>query len=83
MASMRWFSFAILAVIALVLQTTVVPRMGIQFTRPDLVQSIRPDLVFILAVHYALWGPWPDAAIGAWILGFIASLQSGQGPHRA
>ena len=65
---MRWFSFAILAVIALVLQTTVVPRMEIQL--------IRPDLVFILAVHYALWGPWPDAAIAAWILGFIASLQS-------
>lgn len=65
---MRWFSFAILAVVTLVLQTAVVPRLEIQ--------SVRPDLVFILAVHYALWGPWPQAAIAGWILGLLAGLQS-------
>ena len=65
---MRWSSFAILAVVALVLQTSAIPKMEIQ--------SVRPDLMFILAVHYALWGPWPDAAIAAWVLGLVAGTQS-------
>jgi rod shape-determining protein MreD len=65
---MKWASFAILAGLAVVVQTAAVPRVEIQ--------SVRPDIMFILAAHYALWGPWPDAAIAAWILGLAADLQS-------
>ena len=65
---MRWLPFGILAVLALVFQTTVVPMMA--------VESIWPDWMFVLAVHYALWGPWPDAAIAAWLLGLIVGLQT-------
>lgn len=65
---MKWISFAILAGVAIVLQTAVTPFIEIQ--------SIRPDLMFILAVHYALWGPWPEAAIAGWLLGLLADMQS-------
>lgn len=65
---MKWISFAILAGLAIVLQTSATPFLEIQ--------SIRPDLMFILAVHYALWGPWPEAALAAWMLGLLADLQS-------
>jgi hypothetical protein len=67
---MRWLPFVILAVLALVLQTTVVQWMAI------FGKSIWPNCMFILAVHYALWGTWPDAAIAAWILGFAVDLQT-------
>ncbi len=65
---LRWLSFSILAAVTLVLQTAAIPRLEIQ--------SVRPDLMFILAVHYALWGPWPDAAIAAWVLGLLTGLES-------
>jgi rod shape-determining protein MreD len=65
---MKWISFAILAGVTVVLQTSATPFVEIQ--------SVRPDLMFILAVHYALWGPWPEAAMAAWILGLVADLQS-------
>jgi rod shape-determining protein MreD len=65
---MKWLSFAILAVLTVVLQTTVVQKMAIQ--------SIWPDWMFVLAAYYALWGPWPEAAIAAWILGLLVDLQS-------
>src|SRR5690606_6372078 len=35
---------------------------------------IGPDWMLILAVYYALWGPWPEAAIAGWILGLIVDL---------
>jgi rod shape-determining protein MreD len=65
---MKWTAFAILAVVTLVLQTTVIPAMAIH--------SIRPDWMLILAVHYALWGPLQNAAIAAWILGLLVGLES-------
>ncbi|MBI4580564.1 MAG: rod shape-determining protein MreD [Planctomycetes bacterium] len=65
---MRWSSFAILTASAIVLQTSATPLIQIQ--------SVRPDLMLVLAVHYALWGPWPDAAIAAWIIGLATDLQS-------
>jgi len=65
---MKWLPFAILAVIAIVCQTTVVQAMA--------VRSVWPEWTFILAVHYALWGAWPDAAIAAWLLGLIVDLQT-------
>lgn len=68
MSDMKWFPFAMLTAVAIVLQTAVVPRLDIQ--------SVYPDLMFILAVHYALWGPWPDAAIAAWVLGLVTEMHS-------
>lgn len=65
---MKWRPFIILAVLTLICQTTIVPVMAIY--------SVWPNWMFILAVHYALWGPWPDAAIGAWVLGFGVDLQT-------
>lgn len=65
---MRWLPFSILAAITIVLQTTIVPAMAIA--------SARPDWMLILAVHYALWGRWPEAAIAAWILGLLVDLQT-------
>jgi rod shape-determining protein MreD len=65
---MRWVPFAILALVTIVFQTTIVPMTA--------VRSVWPEWTFILAVHYALWGPWPDAAIAAWLLGLLVDLQS-------
>ena len=56
---MKWISFAILAVLTSVLQTTLVAHTLA-------IGEIRPDWMFILAVHYALHGKWPDVAIAAW-----------------
>ncbi len=68
---MRWVSFIILACIGIVLQTTVVHRLAIS--------QVAPDLMFIIAVHYALHAVSPDAMIAAWILGFMTDLY---GPGR-
>jgi rod shape-determining protein MreD len=65
---MKWLQFVILAVIAVVCQTTVVEAMAIH--------GIRPNWVFILAVHYALWAPWPEAAIAGWLLGLTLDMTS-------
>lgn len=66
---MKWLPFAILAVVGIVCQTTLVPLMRIR-------GDIGPDWMFILAVYYALWGPWPEAAVAAWILGVVTDLHS-------
>ena len=55
---MKWLPFGILACITIICQTTFVPSMAIH--------HIWPDWMFVLDVHYALWGPWPEAAIAAW-----------------
>lgn len=65
---MRWLAFGILAVLFVVCQTTFVPRLEVAGTWPN--------WTFILAVHYALWGAWPEAAIAAWILGLAVDLQT-------
>jgi len=68
---MKWRPFIILAIVTLVFQTTIVQAMAIR--------SVWPNWMFVLAVHYALWGPWPDAAIGAWLLGLMVDLQTAGG----
>ncbi|HSW46916.1 MAG TPA: rod shape-determining protein MreD, partial [Phycisphaerae bacterium] len=65
---MKWAAFLILAVITLIGQTTIAQVIAIH--------SIRPNWMLVLAVHYALWGPWPEAAIGAWFLGLAVDLAS-------
>ncbi len=63
---MRWIAFLILAGVTIVLQTTIVYRL-------ELSQGA-PDLMFIVAMLYALHAPSPDAMIAAWVLGFITDL---------
>ncbi len=63
---MRWLSFAVLAWVAIVLQTTLVPRLPFG--------NIRPDLLYIIAVHYSLHAVSPDAMIAAWLLGFTMDI---------
>jgi len=65
---MRWMPFAIVAIMILICQTTIVQVMAIQ--------SVRPNWMFVLAIYYALWGAWPDAAIAAWLLGLAVDLTS-------
>ncbi|MBN1345248.1 MAG: rod shape-determining protein MreD [Phycisphaerae bacterium] len=68
---MRWLPFIILACIGIVLQTTVIYRVELSHGSPD--------LMFIIAVHYALHAVSPDAMIAAWVLGFLTDLY---GPGR-
>lgn len=68
---MRWAVFAILAGLCLVLQTSLAPHLT--------VLGVRPDWMFVLAVFYAMLGPWPDACIAAWILGLLVDLASANG----
>ncbi len=68
---MRWVTFAILAGLCLVLQTALAPHLAIG--------EIRPDWLFVLAVFYAVMGPWPDACLGAWVLGLLIDLESVNG----
>ena len=65
---MKWFPFAILALVFLLCQTTLAPYLRIG--------TIQPEWTFVLVVHYALWGVWPDAAIAAWLLGLGVDLWS-------
>jgi rod shape-determining protein MreD len=65
---MRWLTFGILAGMCLVLQTGLAPHLALA--------GIRPDWMFVLAVFYAMLGPWPDACIAAWILGLLVDLES-------
>jgi len=65
---MKWLPFGILACITIICQTTFVRGMAIN--------RICADWMFILAVHYALWGPRSDAAIAAWLLGLMVDLSS-------
>ncbi len=65
---MRWLPLVILAAVTLMLQTALVPAIAIE--------HIAPDWMFILAVHYALWGRWPDAAIAGWFIGLLVDLAS-------
>lgn len=71
---MRWFPFVILALVGIVCQTTVVPYLRLP--------GLGPDVMFILAVYYSLWGPWPDAALAALTLGFIVDLETNSSPGR-
>ncbi len=65
---MRWGPFIILALATIVLQTSVLARFPLF--------GAFPDLMFVLAVHYAMWATWPEAGLAAWILGFILGAES-------
>jgi rod shape-determining protein MreD len=63
---MRWIAFIILACLLIVLQTTVAPFIA--------VHSIRPDLMVLAAVYYALMARRRDALLACWCLGFAVDL---------
>jgi rod shape-determining protein MreD len=63
---MRWIAFVILLYVVTVLQTTVAPFIA--------VHTIRPDLMVIMAVHYALLVRTSDALIACWCIGIAIDL---------
>jgi len=65
---MRWLTFAIIAVIALTLQSTAAPRLELC--------GARPDGLVVVVVFFALHGRMPEAAVGAWIIGACADLMT-------
>jgi rod shape-determining protein MreD len=65
---MRWISFVILLLFVTVLQASVAPFVA--------VHTIRPDLMIILAVHYALAARGSDAVLAAYFIGLAIDLTS-------
>ena len=65
---MHWIAFAILLYVVTVLQSSGTPLIA--------VRSIQPDLLVIMAVHYALLARPLDAMIACWFIGFAIDLAS-------
>ncbi|HPF38240.1 MAG TPA: rod shape-determining protein MreD [Phycisphaerae bacterium] len=65
---MRWIPFIILLYVGAVVQTTIAPVVEIR--------TIRPDLLMILAVYYALHAQRYDALLACWCVGFLIDLTS-------
>lgn len=63
---MRWVFFAVMLLIAVVLQTTVVPLIAIQ--------GIRPDLPALFAMHILLAAQPIDAMLGLALIGLAVDL---------
>jgi rod shape-determining protein MreD len=63
---MYWVAFAILLYVVAVLQTAVVPFFA--------VHGVRPDLMVIVAVHYALSARAADALLTCWTIGLVTDL---------
>ena len=67
---MRWFSFAIVVLVALLLQVAVCRVFGMG------PQDIIPDLLLLVGVVLAFRGRPNEALLGCWILGLIKDLSS-------
>ena len=67
---MRWFRFAVLVLVAAILQTTFVDMVWI------LNANIKPDLLLILLVFFAVRCEPTDAVIASFAIGFAADLAS-------
>ncbi|MBN2563254.1 MAG: rod shape-determining protein MreD [Phycisphaerae bacterium] len=65
---MHWIAFVILLLVVTVLQESVAPFIA--------VHTIRPDLMVILAVHYALAARTYDALLACWFIGLVIDLTS-------
>jgi rod shape-determining protein MreD len=66
---MRWLRFAVLVLVASLLQTSLV---GVIAIRSD----IRPDLLLILLVFFALRSSSTDAIVASFAIGFVADLSN-------
>ena len=67
---MRWFRFAVLVLVASLLQTGLVGALAI--LRAD----FKPDLLLILLVFFALRSNSTDAIIASFAIGFAADLSN-------
>lgn len=67
---MRWLRFAVLVLVAAILQTTFVDMIWI------LNANIKPDLLLILLVFFAVRCDPTDAVIASFAIGFAADLAS-------
>ena len=67
---MRWFRFAVLIVVATILQTSFLGVVWI--ISPD----IKPDLLLILLVFFAVHCESNDAVVASFVIGFAADLAS-------
>jgi rod shape-determining protein MreD len=67
---MRWFRFAALILVASILQTGPVGILAL--ARPD----IKPDLLLILLVFFAIRCNSTDAILASFALGFVADLSN-------
>jgi len=67
---MRWVRFAVLVILASVLQTGLMGAMAV--LRP----AIKPDLMLILMVFFATRCRSTDAVIASFTIGFVADLIS-------
>jgi len=65
---MHWIYFAILLYVTAVLQTTLVPVVAIH--------DVRPDLMVLVAVFYALNAKTYDGLLMCWIVGLVIDLTS-------
>jgi rod shape-determining protein MreD len=69
---MRWFRFAVLVLAASILQTGLIRVLALPPSRPD----IKPDLLLILLVFFALRAGPTSAIIASFALGFAADLSN-------
>jgi rod shape-determining protein MreD len=67
---MRWFRFAVLVLVAAILQTAFVDMIWI------LDANIKPDLLLILLVFFAVRCQPTDAVLASFVIGFAADLAS-------
>jgi rod shape-determining protein MreD len=67
---MRWFRFAVLVIAASILQTSLVDLLAVR--DPE----VKPDLLLILLVFFALRAEPTDAVIASFSIGFVADLIS-------
>ncbi|MFH1419068.1 MAG: rod shape-determining protein MreD [Planctomycetota bacterium] len=72
---MHWIAFAILVYVLTCLQAAVVPFFE--------VHTIRPDLVLIVAVFYALSARTYDALLACWFIGLAVDLSGISYQHHA
>jgi len=60
---MRWFRFAVLVIAATVLQAGLVANL-----------DVRPNLLLVLLVFFAVYGDLTEAVISSFVIGFAADL---------
>lgn len=65
---MRWFRFAVLVIVGTILQTSLVSIVAVTST------NIKPDLLLILLVFFAINFKGTDAIITSFIIGFAADI---------
>jgi rod shape-determining protein MreD len=63
---MRWLTFLVLMVTALILQSALAPRIE--------VLGVRPDWLLVVVVFFSMHASARDALLGAWLTGACADL---------